>query len=655
MHDVFISYSREDRALARKLADALLAARGWSVWWDTSLRTGEQFTKRIQEAMAASRCVVVLWSRNSIDSNWVIAEASEGWERQVLAPVLLDDCEPPMPFRQTQARDLSQWRGGASDAPLLALIEDIQRIHAQGAVIDAAELAEREQRRRTFTRARWLRRAAIAAVAIVIAGGGWWAWRQLETKRAMTAAADELAGKSAQVLAEVTTLTPDEEKRIWWSNLFENSARVDKLQLGVLLAIEAVRRQHTERTERALRDALALTPWSDQHLEIEDDDMPRALVFNGTGRLVAAGAGSGRTLIWDLDRNQILARIDHGGAGGKNPWEDKRGRFYDGRGSRATIDFNRVRDVVATAGPDSTARIWDARSGSELQRLDHIEIATAVAFDPKGERLATSDESGAVCLWNAGSGAKLHCMVESAPVYWVSFSPSGALLASVAHDGSVSVWDSTSGKRRLHLQRGKEVKAVRFDPQEKVIATFGAYTETRLSNVEDGSELWAIDDGASADAGVAFDPPTHSLILGGAEGTVTWWDLDTRAKRFSIPVDTFVALMTASAETRYLVTGDVDDEARAWDLDTGRLLKRMPYYPDLEALAMSPDGLAFATAGDDGPGTPLLEFTRIAPPDPVAAACAGLNRNLTRDEWHRYLGAEPYRATCPNIKPETDR
>ena len=91
MHDVFISYAHEERALARKLADALLAARGWSVWWDTSLRTGEQFPKRIQDAVAASRCVLVLWSKHSIDSNWVVAEASEGWERGILAPVLLDD------------------------------------------------------------------------------------------------------------------------------------------------------------------------------------------------------------------------------------------------------------------------------------------------------------------------------------------------------------------------------------------------------------------------------------------------------------------------------------------------------------------------------------------------------------------------------------
>lgn len=83
-HDVFIRYASEDRATARSLADTLVAARGWSVWWDTHLRSGDQYPLRIQEAVATSRCVIVLWSRHSVQSDWVIAEASEGWSRKVL-------------------------------------------------------------------------------------------------------------------------------------------------------------------------------------------------------------------------------------------------------------------------------------------------------------------------------------------------------------------------------------------------------------------------------------------------------------------------------------------------------------------------------------------------------------------------------------------
>src|SRR5262245_52786540 len=117
--DIFISYAHEDVPVARKLAAAFVALRGWSVWWDTRLRTGEQYPKRIEEAVSNARCVVVLWSKHSIDSNWVVAEASEGWNRGILAPVQLDDGTPPMPFRQTQWRSLAAWKGSTRDASLL--------------------------------------------------------------------------------------------------------------------------------------------------------------------------------------------------------------------------------------------------------------------------------------------------------------------------------------------------------------------------------------------------------------------------------------------------------------------------------------------------------------------------------------------------------
>jgi hypothetical protein len=42
--------------------------------------------------------------------------------------------------------------------------------------------------------------------------------------------------------------------------------------------------------------------------------------------------------------------------------------------------------------------------------------------------------------------------------------------------------------------------------------------------------------------------------------------------------------------------------------------------------------------------------TRVWPDDPVAAACGKLTRNLTRDEWQKYLGDAPYRPTCPEIE-----
>jgi adenylate cyclase len=40
--DVFVSYSRQDKARVAPLVEAL-EAEGWSVWWDPAIAPGEEF------------------------------------------------------------------------------------------------------------------------------------------------------------------------------------------------------------------------------------------------------------------------------------------------------------------------------------------------------------------------------------------------------------------------------------------------------------------------------------------------------------------------------------------------------------------------------------------------------------------------------------
>jgi len=64
MSDIFISYKREEQATARKLANAL-ESEGWTVWW---LRAGEHFDDVIEKALNEAKCVIVMWSKRSVQS-----------------------------------------------------------------------------------------------------------------------------------------------------------------------------------------------------------------------------------------------------------------------------------------------------------------------------------------------------------------------------------------------------------------------------------------------------------------------------------------------------------------------------------------------------------------------------------------------------------
>ncbi len=67
MPDIFLSYSREDQATARRFAEGFERA-GFSVWWDQTLRSGEAYDQVTEKALKGAKAVVVLGSKRSVDS-----------------------------------------------------------------------------------------------------------------------------------------------------------------------------------------------------------------------------------------------------------------------------------------------------------------------------------------------------------------------------------------------------------------------------------------------------------------------------------------------------------------------------------------------------------------------------------------------------------
>ena len=121
MADIFLSYANEDRETAGQLAHVLETA-GFSVWWDRRIPAGRTWRTVLEEALQGMRCLIVLWSENSLKSPWVIEEAEEARRlEKMLFPVLIQQIEPPVGFRAIQAANLVDWDGSA-DAPALELL-----------------------------------------------------------------------------------------------------------------------------------------------------------------------------------------------------------------------------------------------------------------------------------------------------------------------------------------------------------------------------------------------------------------------------------------------------------------------------------------------------------------------------------------------------
>lgn len=130
MADIFISYGKADKAPVSVLAEAL-ERYGWSVWWDRRIPAGKTFDEVIEEALDAARCILVVWTKTSVTSRWVKIEAGEGFNRNILIPVLFGEAHEvkiPLAFRSIQYADLSAWDETVTHPEFVQLINDLTKI-----------------------------------------------------------------------------------------------------------------------------------------------------------------------------------------------------------------------------------------------------------------------------------------------------------------------------------------------------------------------------------------------------------------------------------------------------------------------------------------------------------------------------------------------
>jgi hypothetical protein len=149
--DIFISYAREDSATAQRLV-AALEQRGWSVFIDRQTPIGPRFDRHISEQLRAARCVVVLWSAASIESEWVIEEAADAKKRDVLAPVRLQDVDPPFGFGHRNYADLFGWVDRRPHGGFDQLLARITELAGSPATTPEIPEAYRDWLRRTYAR-----------------------------------------------------------------------------------------------------------------------------------------------------------------------------------------------------------------------------------------------------------------------------------------------------------------------------------------------------------------------------------------------------------------------------------------------------------------------------------------------------------------------
>ena len=89
MSDIFISYARSTSPQAHQVAEALRAL-GYGVWRDDELPPHRSYAEVIEERLASAKAVVVIWSIDAVQSQWVRSEANRGRADGKLVQLAID-------------------------------------------------------------------------------------------------------------------------------------------------------------------------------------------------------------------------------------------------------------------------------------------------------------------------------------------------------------------------------------------------------------------------------------------------------------------------------------------------------------------------------------------------------------------------------------
>jgi adenylate cyclase len=137
MADVFVSYARSDKPRVTTLV-AAIERQGWSVWWDPEISPGEEFDRKITEAIRGAAAVLVVWSPQSVESRWVRGEAREGARLGRLVPVRIDGADIPIDLRSLHATNLDGWTGDAQAPQAQELFRALTALIGHPGVLSAA-------------------------------------------------------------------------------------------------------------------------------------------------------------------------------------------------------------------------------------------------------------------------------------------------------------------------------------------------------------------------------------------------------------------------------------------------------------------------------------------------------------------------------------
>ncbi len=359
----------------------------------------------------------------------------------------------------------------------------------------------------------------------------------------------------------------------------------------------------------------------------------RFAMWNKRGTRLATASFDGTARVWDAETGDPLAvLVGHTDKVRYIAWDNTEMR-------------------LATAGFDGSARVWDAETGDQLALLaGHTDAIWSVAWSSDDTHLITASADGTAGMWDVQSKTKLATLSgHTRAVVAATWNSDDTRLVTTSEDGTARIWDIESGKTIAVLGDHEQgVLYATWSPDDTRLVTTSFDDTARIWNIENRTEPIILSGHTRAVVYAAWDSTGARLVTSSFDGTARIWDAETGDQLALLighigHTDRVWSAVWNSDNTR-IVTASGDGMARIWDAETGNELAILSGHTDpVLYAAWNTDGTRIATASFDT--TTRIHYTSIE--DLLEVACERTPRNMTQEEWGRYMGDEMYRETCP--------
>ncbi|MEM9215085.1 MAG: hypothetical protein AAGD25_12150 [Cyanobacteria bacterium P01_F01_bin.150] len=258
---------------------------------------------------------------------------------------------------------------------------------------------------------------------------------------------------------------------------------------------------------------------------------------------------------------------------------------------------------LVTGSQDTTARLWNLKTGDSIPLEGHEKAVLDVSFSPQGQHIATASADGTVKFWNYDGTIHHECSMQD-DVLSIDFKKNGDFIAAIGN-----------GKLQLRKPECELISEGITESKTPVFSIDFSDDESMLvAGDEKGSvSIWQVSQNALSQLkslnlhnqsveDVAFSPGDSSVVTVSSDGTGNIWRLqDDDILNFEAkgaPIRSITSI-SSQRSREDIVTSSDDNMARLWDLQGQEKFSFKGHRNVVRDVAFDSTTQTLATVSDD--------------------------------------------------------